>query len=129
MPAKEKLVKAKFVYAPNGKRPEYALIPYAEYRKLVERLEDLEDMAEVEAILADPDAGRAIPFEEVERRLFKNRIRAVRLKKRLTQAQLARKLRVSQSAVAQMEHPRSRPRLKTLQRAARALGVSVEELV
>ncbi|MFQ5914266.1 MAG: helix-turn-helix transcriptional regulator [Nitrospinota bacterium] len=129
MDTKETRIKAKFVYGTDGAKPEYALIPYAAYRKLLSRLEDLEDLAEAQAILADPVAGRSIPFEEVKRRLFKNRIRAVRLKKRLTQAQLARKLRVSQSAVAQMEHPRSRPRLKTLQRAARALGVSVEELV
>jgi transcriptional regulator with XRE-family HTH domain len=43
----------------------------------------------------------------------------------LTQADLARRLAISQAAVAQLERPGSNPRLATLDRALRATGVEL----
>jgi transcriptional regulator with XRE-family HTH domain len=43
----------------------------------------------------------------------------------LTQAQLARRLGISQAAVAQFERPSSNPRIATLERALRATGAEL----
>jgi transcriptional regulator with XRE-family HTH domain len=43
----------------------------------------------------------------------------------LTQAELAKRLAISQAAVAQLEQPESNPRLATLDRALRAAGVEL----
>jgi transcriptional regulator with XRE-family HTH domain len=43
----------------------------------------------------------------------------------LTQAELARRLGISQAAIAQLEHPESNPRIATLDRALRATGAEL----
>jgi len=43
----------------------------------------------------------------------------------LTQAELARRLGISQAAVAQLEQPESNPRIATLDRALRATGAEL----
>jgi transcriptional regulator with XRE-family HTH domain len=43
----------------------------------------------------------------------------------LTQAELARRLSVSQATVAQLEQPNSNPRVATLDRALRAVGAEL----
>ena len=59
------------------------------------------------------------------------KIQALRTKAGLTQAQLARKAKVSQQQIAKLEHPDSNPTIETLERVARALGarlnVAIEE--
>lgn len=49
-------------------------------------------------------------------------LRTARRQAGLTQLQLAHELRVSQAAVAKLEHPRSNPTVYTLDRALRATG-------
>ena len=44
----------------------------------------------------------------------------------LTQAQLAKRVGISQPAIAALEHPDSNPTLETLEKVARALGARVE---
>tara|TARA_R110002167_G_scaffold98718_13_gene259443 strand:+ start:34 stop:282 length:249 start_codon:yes stop_codon:yes gene_type:complete len=55
-------------------------------------------------------------------------IGAWRKYRRLTQADLATRLGISQPALAQIEKPDAKPQPKTLARVARALGVSVAQL-
>ena len=43
-------------------KPEYAVIPIAEWRRIEALLEDLEDIRDLDAALAKPDR-RMIPFE------------------------------------------------------------------
>jgi transcriptional regulator with XRE-family HTH domain len=49
----------------------------------------------------------------------------VRRRARLTQAELARRLAISQAAVARLERPESNPRIATLDRALRAAGAEL----
>lgn len=51
-------------------------------------------------------------------------IAVLRQKKRMTQAQLAKKMGVSQQMVAQLENPEGRtaPNVRTLEKVAKALG-------
>ncbi|MBL8954388.1 MAG: type II toxin-antitoxin system HicB family antitoxin [Myxococcaceae bacterium] len=44
----------------------------------------------------------------------------------LTQAELAKRARVTQQAIAKLEHPDANPSIATLEKVARALGVRLE---
>ena len=55
-------------------------------------------------------------------------IAAWRKYKKLSQEQLADRIGVSQSAVAQMEKIDSKPKLQTLERVAQALGIQIAQL-
>ena len=46
----------------------------------------------------------------------------------LTQAEVARRMGITQPALSQLESPAARPRRATLKRLAEALGVAVEQL-
>ncbi len=64
-----------------------------------------------------------------DRRLGKV-LKTCREKKGMTQVQLAKKAKVTQAYVAQLEAGvKKNPSLATLQRLAKALGVSVEQLI
>lgn len=68
---------------------------------------------------------------EVAGRVLKEHISPVRAWREylgLTQADVAARLNVSQSAFAQMEAPEAKPRLNTLRKIAVALGLAVEQL-
>jgi transcriptional regulator with XRE-family HTH domain len=56
-------------------------------------------------------------------------IQNIREAKQITQEELAEKLRVSQSWLSRIETGREVPNLKRLQQIARALGVTVKELI
>ena len=56
-------------------------------------------------------------------------LKRVRQRRGMTQAELARKARVSLPYVGRLEIGRHDPKLSTLRRLAKALGVSVGELV
>lgn len=57
------------------------------------------------------------------------RFRAARLSARLTQAQMAEKLRISQAYISQIESGLRTPSLRVLRQAARSTGVSVAQLI
>jgi transcriptional regulator with XRE-family HTH domain len=58
------------------------------------------------------------------------RVKALRVRRKLTQAELARKIGVTEAYVSMIESgARRTPSLTTLKRLARALGVSVAKLV
>ena len=68
---------------------------------------------------------------EVASRVLKEQIsplRAWREHLGLTQAEVAARMDVSQSAFAQLEAPEVKPRLNTLKKVATALGLAVEQL-
>lgn len=53
-------------------------------------------------------------------------LRSARVEAGLSQADLARRLKVSQPAIAKLESPRSNPSVETLDRAIRATGHRLE---
>ena len=101
----------------NGK-PAFVVIPYADYLQLV------------------PDAAKRIPAgddvpHEVMQYVLKENFslpRAWREYLGLTQSEVAERMSITQSALAQIETAQ-RPRKATLQKLATALGVSVTQLV
>lgn len=104
------------------------VVPVEEWEEIVEKLEDYHDLVEAREALEDPRA-RFVSLEEARKELFGNRIKKVRSRKKITQKELAKRLRVSQARVSQMEDPDYRPKMEVYEKVAKALGCDVEELI
>lgn len=97
-------------------KPVFAVLPYEQYLELVKRQTNDEVYIPHEVVGLCIQKGLSL-------------LAAWRSYKSLSQAELAASMGVSQPAVAQMEKQGSSPRRRTLQKAATALGISVEQLV
>ena len=93
-----------------------------------DQLLDALDVLEAERILADPKE-RYYTWDEVKSELIANRIAEIRKHKRVSQQELARRLKVKQSTVSRMEKKNANLTLATLRKVAKALGCSVHELL
>ena len=58
-----------------------------------------------------------------------NRIREVRKERGFTQTRLAAEVGIAPQRVGLIENPEASPRIETLRKVARALNVSIDELV
>lgn len=96
-------------------KPAFAVIPYEQYLELTNRQREEEVYIPNEVVGLQIEQGLSL-------------LAAWRTYKGLSQGQLSDRLGVSQSAVAQMEKPGSKPREKTLQKVADALGITVAHL-
>jgi len=112
--------------------PVAVVIPYEEYLKLTgsedaENREDILSDAEIEAVRTNP---HTIP-DDVVNIMLKNKfsvIRAWREYLGLTQGEVAKAMRISQPVYARMESGKVTPRVSTLRRIAKALGVDAAQL-
>jgi len=95
----------------NGK-PAFAVIPYDEYLKLL------------------PDEDVTIPHEVVGLVVKKgmNLVKAWRTYLGMTQADVAKKACISQAALSQMEKSENKLRTATIEKLARVMDLSVEQL-
>ncbi|OGT90236.1 MAG: hypothetical protein A2286_04865 [Gammaproteobacteria bacterium RIFOXYA12_FULL_61_12] len=112
--------------------PEYAVIPYGDYLKLVEHLEDEMDLALVREFKADLAAGREelIPSAVVDQLLDGvNSIKVWRNHRGLTQEQLAVAAGVTKQFIWQLENGASKCSVDTLVKLAGALRVDLDDLV
>jgi ribosome-binding protein aMBF1 (putative translation factor) len=115
----------------NG-TPVAVVIPYEDYLKLTgledaDNSEDIPSDAEIEAVRNDP---HTIPDEVVDM-MFKNKISVIRAWREclgLTQGAVAKAMNVSQPVYARMESGRVTPRISTLRRIAKALGIDAAQL-
>ena len=97
----------------NG-APAFAVIPYADYLDLFPQKEDRD----------------YIPHEVVGLMVKKgyNTVKAWRKHLNLTQKEVAKRARITQSALSQMETSDNEMRTATLEKLAAALGLDVEQL-
>jgi predicted transcriptional regulator len=101
----------------NGK-PAFAVIPWKEYQELIHN--------QVETDESDV----WFPNEVVKANVRGNSlIKAWREYFKLTQAELAAKAGMKQSALARMENSKTRPRRTTLTKLADAMGIDVDQLI
>jgi len=114
----------------RGGRPAYVRVPFSEWRRLVRRLEDAEDRADVAAYdRAKAKAGEAFPIEIFERSLDgESRIKLFREHRGLTQVELARRVGLSALYVSQLETRRRAGSPATLRKIATALSVDIDLL-
>lgn len=113
-------------------KPEYAVIPYDEYRRL---LADAEMLADVRAFDSATKALAAceeeiIPSEVVDRLLDgENPIPVWREYRRISAADLAKACGVTAAAISQIESGKRKSSVSLLQKIARTLNVDLEMLL
>lgn len=105
------------IISQNGK-PAFAVIPWNEYQALVHKQ-------------IEPDESDVwFPNEVVKANVRgESLIKAWREYLKLTQAELAAKAGMKQSALARLESSNASPRKATLSKIAEAMGISVEQLI
>jgi DNA-binding XRE family transcriptional regulator len=114
----------------NGK-PEYAVIPYADYLRLLEAVEDKADAAVVAEFQEAYRAGREflVPAEILRRELAgESPIRLWRARRGLTQQELADRAGISKPYLSQIESGKRQGTVETIAAIARALDVPLEVL-
>ncbi|WP_368206043.1 helix-turn-helix domain-containing protein [Aeromonas sp. s5] len=97
-------------------KPAFAVIPYEHYLELMVPHEKRDDFMPDEVIGLHVEHGLSL-------------LAAWRVYKKLSQQELATRIGISQSAVAQMEKPSSKPRHATLHKVANALGIPIAYLI
>jgi len=116
----------------GGGKPEWAVLPYEEYLQLIEQAELLEDIRDFDTISAAIERGEEelIPSEVVYAILDgENPIKVWREHRGLTQQQLAGKVKISKPYLSQIETGKRTGTTEILSAIAKALDVSLEEVV
>ncbi len=115
----------------NG-RPEWAVIPYAEYKKLNDAYEDAEDVADIEKNLRAIKNGDevAIP-SEITFAIIEGEspIRVWRKYKKIKMNELAKNVGISSAYLSQIENKKRNPTIDTLKEIAQALELDIELLI
>jgi DNA-binding XRE family transcriptional regulator len=114
----------------NGK-PEWAVIPYGEYQRLLTETEMVQDVRDYdEAKLALTNGEELIPSQVTYALLDGgNPIRVWREYRGLTQQQVAEVAGISKPYLSQLESGQRKGTAEVLQAIARALHVSLDDLV
>jgi DNA-binding XRE family transcriptional regulator len=98
--------------------PAFVLVPWEDFKRIRPLLDgDKIRIAGIPQAVVEAHILRAMPM-----------IRAWREHMGITQKELAARIGVSQAAVAKLEKPDARPRRATLEKIAKALGISIEHL-
>jgi DNA-binding XRE family transcriptional regulator len=112
----------------NG-QPEYAVIPYADYLRLLEAFEDKADAAAVAEFQEAYRAGREllVPAEILRRELEgESPVKLWRDYRGLTQQELADRAGISKPYLSQIESGKRQGTVETLAAIARALDVPLD---
>ncbi|NBQ96467.1 MAG: XRE family transcriptional regulator, partial [Betaproteobacteria bacterium] len=112
-------------------KPEYVVLPWAEYQALLEAAEDAIDGALLDAFRQKLATGQeeTIPATIVDMLLAgANPIKVWREYRGLTQDALANQAGISKAYLCQIETGKREGAIKTLRAIATALGVTVDEL-
>lgn len=114
-------------------KPEYAVVPFALYKKLLALAEDAEDIAAGNAALEALERGESevIPGD-IAHRLFtgeEHPLRVWREFRGITQEALAKQAKTTKSYISQIEAGKKPGSVAILKRLAVALNVDVDDLV
>ena len=113
-------------------KPEWAVLPYAEYLQLLEQAEMLEDIRDYDAAKAALENGddELIPAEVIYAILDgENPIKVWREYRGLTQQQLADNAGISKPYISQIETGKRTGTTEILSAIAKTLDVSLDEVV
>ena len=116
----------------SGKKPQFAVIPFDEWQKLQDRLEDLEDIADAGTLSAHIASGEdeTFPGEFVDRLLSgEHPLTVWREFRGMTSAALASACGVSAPAISQIESGKREPSASLLKRMALTLRCNMDDLM
>jgi predicted transcriptional regulator len=115
----------------NGK-PEWAIIPFKEYQKLQEALEDAEDIRDIERSLKAIQEGKEITIPgDITFAILEGTspIRAWREYKNIKMNELSKKAGISPAYLSQIENNKRNPTIDTLKAIARELDIDIDMLI
>jgi DNA-binding XRE family transcriptional regulator len=115
----------------NGK-PEWAVIPFSDYKKLQEALEDAEDIKEIEENLKAIQKGKEITVPgEVTFAILDgiSPIRAWREHRQIKMNELSKKVGISSAYLSQIENGKRNPTIDTLKAIAKELEIDIDMLI
>lgn len=120
------------IKAPSGE--ELVVLPRAEYEALIraaeEALEDAADVAAYDAAMADPHGFEPMPSEVMDHmRQGAGLLKAIRLWRGVSQVELARKAKLSQGFLSDLENRRRKRTPDVARKLARALDVPEHWLI
>lgn len=113
-------------------KPEWAVIPFSEYQRLYEALEDAEDVRDIENHLSGIREGTEIKVPgEITFAILDgiSPIRAWREHKQIKMNELAKKVGISSAYLSQIENGKRNPTIDTLKAIATELDIEVEMLI
>ena len=116
----------------RDREPAFAVIPYDEYRALMEGLEWFEDLRDSKAFEEKLARGEeeVVPAEVVERLVGgESPVKVWREHRGLTQGDLGEKVGLSGSYLSQIESGKREGTVRVYTALARALGVDVDDLL
>jgi DNA-binding XRE family transcriptional regulator len=111
--------------------PEYAIVPFDEWEKMIKHLEELEDIRATRHISAAITAGEETFPDDFVKRLCsgESRLKVWREYRKLTLAKLAKACCVSIAAISQIENDKRTPSFDLLVKPARALDCDMEDII
>ncbi|GAB4504971.1 MAG: helix-turn-helix transcriptional regulator [Anaerolineales bacterium] len=116
----------------RGGKPEWAVLPYEKYLQLLEQAEMFEDIRDYDAAKAELEKGKdeLVPSEVVYAILDgENPVKVWREYRGLTQQQLADQAGMSKPYLSQIETGKRRGTTEILTAIAKALDISLDDLV
>ena len=113
----------------NG-TPEYAIVPFDEWEKIISRMEELEDILDARNISAAIAEGEETFPDDFVKRLSSGEcpIKVWREYRKLTLAKLAKACGVSIPAISQIENDKRTPSVDLLVKLSKALCCEMEDL-
>lgn len=112
--------------------PEYAVIPYKEYQRLVEQAQEAQDLTDAEVAVRAIEAGEeTIPEDVVERLLSgeEHPIKVWREYRGLTQEALGERAGVGKSYISQLEARSKDGSTRVIKALANVLAVDIDDLL
>ena len=110
-------------------RPEYAVVPIEDYRRMVASLDGIADIAAIDRALREDKAGESIPGEIVDAIIDGvTPLRAWRLYRKFTLVLLAERTGISRGYLSSIENGKKRGTLDIYRRLAVVLNVEPDDL-
>lgn len=115
----------------NVGNPAYAVLPWEEYKALLERLEELQDILDADSTIAAIAAGEETYTQELVERLLdgENPLRVWREYRGMSTAALASAAGVTPSAISQVETGKRGLSVDLLKKLSGILQVDMDDLV
>lgn len=112
-------------------RPEWAVLPYEEYQRLIEEIEMQEGIRDYDTAKQALMEGEELVPSDLTYAILdgKHPIRAWREHRQLTQEQLAKAAEISKSYLSQIESGKRKGTTNVLVSLANALGLDVDDIV
>ena len=108
--------------------PEFVVLPYKEYEKIIRSLEDKEDIKEIEEFHSE--GKNTIPYRFLQDiTKGKNSVKVFREYRKVSQAQLAKNIGVSRQYICQIENNERNGTSKIIKKIAKILDVDIDLLI